>query len=77
MVEYSKDLGSCMILDDPEGDDRYMVVGEAIYSYDRVFLTRFSELKRKLLHATHVDFLSMHFDGGVHLGGNLVGCILA
>ena len=62
LVEYSKDLGACMILDDLEGDDRYMVVGEVIYSYGRVFLTIVSELKRKLLHATHVDFPSMHFD---------------
>ena len=30
LVEYSKDLGACMILDDPDGDDRYMVVGEVI-----------------------------------------------
>ena len=62
MVEYSKDLGACMILDDPEGDDRYMVVDEVIYSYGRVFLNRVSKLKRKLLHAAHVEFLSMHFD---------------
>ena len=51
-----------MILDDPEGDDRYMVVDEVIHSHDRVFLTRFSKLKRKLLHGTHVDFISMHLD---------------
>ena len=51
-----------MILDDPERDDRYMVVDEVIYSYRKFFLTRVSELKRKILHATHVDFLSMHFD---------------
>ena len=25
LVEYSKDLGACMILDDPDGYDRYMV----------------------------------------------------
>ena len=62
MVEYSKDLGACMILDDPEGDDRYMVDDGTIYSYGRVFLTRASELKEKLLHATHVDFLAMHFN---------------
>ena len=24
LVEYSKDLGACMILDDPNGDDNYM-----------------------------------------------------
>ena len=60
MVEYSKDLGACMILDDLEGDDRYMVDDGVIYSYDRSFLNRASKLKEKLLHAAHVDFLSMH-----------------
>ena len=62
LVEYSKDLGACMILDDPKGDDRYMMVDEAIYSYGRVFLTRVFELKSKLVHGAHVEFLSMHFD---------------
>ena len=51
-----------MILDDLDGDDRYMVIDEVIYSYGSVFLTIFFELKRKLLHATHVGFLSIHFD---------------
>ena len=62
MVEYSKDLGACVIIDDHEGDDKYMVDDEVIYYYGRVFLTNASELKEKLLHATHVDFISMHFD---------------
>ena len=62
LVEYSKDLGACMILDDPEGDDRYMVDDVVIYYYGRVFLTRAFELKEKLLRAAHVDFHSMHFD---------------
>ena len=56
LVEYSKDLGACMILDDPEGDDRYMVDDEVIYSYGRVFLTKASELKENILHVAHVDF---------------------
>ena len=62
LVGYSKDLGACMILDDPGGDDRYMVDDGVIYYYGRVFLIRASELKEKLLHAAHMDFLSMHFD---------------
>ena len=33
LVEYSKDLGAFMILDDLEGDDRYMVDDWVIYSY--------------------------------------------
>ena len=32
-----------------------------IYSYGRIFLTRSSSLKEKLLHAAHEDFFSMHF----------------
>ena len=62
MVEYSKDLGACVILDDLGGDDRYMVVDEGIYSYGRVFLTRAFGLKENLLHAALVDFLSMQLD---------------
>lgn len=61
-VEYSKDLGACMIFDDSEGDERYIVDDVVIYSYDRIFLTRSSSLKEKLLHATHEDFSSMHLD---------------
>ena len=67
LVEYSKDLGACMILDDPDGDDRYMVDDAFIYSYGRIFLTRSSSLKEKLLHAAHEDFLSMQFDAYFHL----------
>ena len=67
LVEYSKDLGACIILDDPDGDDRYMVDDVVIYSYDRIFLTRSSSLKEKLLHAAHEDFSSMHFDAYFHV----------
>ena len=62
LVEYSKDLGACMILDDLDGDDRYMVDDVVIYFYGRIFLTRASSLKEKLLHVAHEDFLGMHFD---------------
>ena len=62
LVEYSKDLGACMIIYDPDGDDRYMVDDVVIYSYGRVFLNKASKLKENLLHAAHEDFLSMHFD---------------
>ena len=62
MVEYSKDLGACMVLDEPEGDDRYMVDYMVIYGYGRIFLTRASSLKEKLLHEAHEDFLAMHLD---------------
>ena len=54
LVEYSKDLGACMILNDPDGDDRYMVDDVVIYSYGKFFLNIAYELKKKLLHAAHV-----------------------
>ena len=57
LVEYSKDLGACRILDDPDGDDRYVVDDVVIYSYGKIFLTRTSSLREKLLHAAHEDFL--------------------
>ena len=61
MVEYSKDLGACMILDELDGDDRYMVDDVVIYSYGKVLLTRASKLKEKLLHATHEDYFPCIF----------------
>ena len=67
LVECSKDIGACMILDDPDGDDRYMVDDVVIYSHGRVFLTIASNLKEKLLHAAHEDFFSMHFDAYLSL----------
>ena len=67
MVEYSKDIGACMILDDPDGDEKYMVDDVVIYSYGRILLTRFSSLKEKLLHAAHEDLSSMHFEAYFHL----------
>ena len=62
MVEYSKDLGACMIFDDLDGHDRYMMDDVVIYLHGRVFLTRASSIKKKFLHAAHEDFSSMHFD---------------
>ena len=67
LVEYSKDLGARMILDDPDGDERYMVGDVVIYSYRWIFLTRSSSLKEELLHAAHEDFFSMHLDAYLSL----------
>ena len=67
LVEYSKDIGASMILDGPNRDDEYMVDDVVIYYYGRVFLTRDSKLKEKLLHAAHEDFLSMHYDAYLSL----------
>ena len=72
LVEYSKDLGACMILDYPDRDDRYMVDDMVIYSYGKVFLTRASKLKEKLLHSAHEDFFSMHFDAYLFLAEEFI-----
>ena len=56
-----------MILDDQDKDDEYMVDDLVIYSHGRVFLTRASSLKEKLLLAAHEDFLSMHYDAYISL----------
>ena len=72
LVEYSKDPGTCMVLDDPDGDDDCMVHDMIIYSHGRVFLTRDSSLKERLLHATHEEFFSMHFDAYLALAEEFI-----
>ena len=67
MVGYSKDLSACMILDDPNKDDIYMVDDVVIYSYGKFSLTRYSSLKEELLHEAHENFSSMYFDAYFHL----------
>ena len=59
-MEYSKDHFSCEILDDHISDDRYKVMDEVIYFRDRIFLTGGSQLKEKVLHASHGSPLSGH-----------------
>ena len=71
LVEYSKDLSARMILNDPDGDDGYMVDDVVIYSYGIIFLTSASSLKEKLLLAAHEDFLSMHYDSYLYLAEEL------
>ena len=53
LVVYSKDLGAYMILDDPDGDDRYIVDDVVIYSYGRIFLTR-SLVSRRSCYMQHM-----------------------
>ena len=67
LVEYSKDIGACMILDDLVRDDRYAVDDMVIYSYGRIFLTRASSLKEKLLLVALEDFFSIHFEAYISL----------
>ena len=58
LVEYSKDLFSCRVLDDQISDGRYAVIDGVIYFQCRVLLTRAYKLKDKLLYETYEGFLS-------------------
>ena len=49
-----------MILDNQLQKEGYSVKYEVIYYHDRIFLSRASKLKEKLLHAAHEDFLFSH-----------------
>ena len=62
LMEYSKDLFSCRILDGHLSDERYSVRDGVVYIQSRIFLTRVPKLKEKLLHAPYDDFLSSHTD---------------
>ena len=60
MVEYSKDRFACEILDGQVTDDRYRLMDEVIYFRDQIFLTRSSQLKEKVLRASHDSPLLGH-----------------
>ena len=60
LVEYSKDKFACEVLDGQVADDRYRVVDEIIYYRDRIFLTEGSQLKKKILQASHDSPLAGH-----------------
>ena len=60
LVEYSKDRFACEVLDGQVADDRYRVVDEIIYYRDRIFLTKGSQLKKKILQASHDSPLAGH-----------------
>ena len=49
LVEYSKDLHTCMILDGMHQEEGYLVQGGFIYYHGKVFLARASKLKQKIL----------------------------
>ena len=59
LVEYSKDLHTDMILDDMQQEEGYLVHGGVIYHHGRVFLSRASKLKQKILRA-HKEFCFSH-----------------
>ena len=60
LVDYSKDLFTCMILNDQLKEEEYSVRDEFIYYHGGIFLSRASKLKEKLLHAAHEGFLFSH-----------------
>ena len=61
-MEYSKDIFSRKVLDGHLSDGRYAVRDGVIYYHSRIFLTRASKLKEKLLHVAYEDFLPSHID---------------
>ena len=60
LVEYSKDLHTCMILDDLLHDDRYTILDGVIYYHGRIFLSRASKIKEKLLQRAYLEFYFSH-----------------
>jgi len=60
LVEYSKDRFACEVLNGEVVDDRYRVVNEIIYYRDWIFLTKGSQLKKKILQASHDSPLASH-----------------
>jgi len=60
LVEYSKNKFACEILDGQVSDDRYRVIDDIIYYKDRIYLVLESQLKEKILHATHTSPLAGH-----------------
>ena len=57
LVEYSKDIHSCRILDGQLHEKEYSIRDGVIFYHDKIFLSRASKLKEKFLQATHEDFL--------------------
>ena len=60
MVDYSKDIFTCMILDNELHEEGYLVKDEVIYYDGRIFLSRAFKLKEKFLQKAHEDFLFSH-----------------
>ena len=58
MVEYSKDLFICRILDEKFPDGGYTVRDGVIFYQDRIFVAKASNLKDKLLHVAYEILLS-------------------
>ena len=59
LVEYSKDIHTCMVLDDLLHDEKYSIDG-FIYNHGRIFLSRASKLKDNLLQKAYEEFYFSH-----------------
>lgn len=57
LVEYSKNLFTCKVLDGQVIDGRYKVINGVIYFHDQIYLARDSKLKDKLLYEAYEIFL--------------------
>jgi hypothetical protein len=60
LVEYSKNQFACEVMDGQVQDDRYRVLDDVIFYKDRIYLVPESELKKKILNATHDSPLAGH-----------------
>ena len=60
LVDYSKDLHTCMILDDQIHEEGYSVQEGVIYYHGRIFFSRSSNLKEKLLQRAYEEFCFSH-----------------
>ena len=59
-MDYSKDLHTCMILDDQLHEEGYLVHEGVIYHHGRIFLSRASKLKEKLLQRAYKELCFSH-----------------
>ena len=60
LVEYSKDLHTCMILDGLHQEEGYLLQGGVIYYHGRLFLSSASKLKQKILQGSYEEFFLNH-----------------
>ena len=58
-MDYSKDIHTCMILDDQLHEEGYLFQDGVIYDHGRIFLSRASKLK-KLLQRAYEEFCFSH-----------------
>ena len=58
LMEYSKEIFTCKVLDGQVMEGRYKVFDGAIYFHDQIYLTKDSKLKYKILNVAYEIFLS-------------------